>query len=395
MAVRHAVLVTAAGSSSRFNEGSCSSVKKEFLTIDGQSVLCRAIEPFLSLPGLCALAVTCREAEMASVEKQVKELLSRHKALAETLRVLFVPGGATRQESVNNGLKALESLEKSINIDYVSIHDGARPFVTSTLAKACLEAAVRTGGACPALSVTDTVVVRDKENLLSGALERSSLCTVQTPQVFALSGICQAHDKAASSGRSYTDDTAVFLDWGGKVELVPGDPSNRKITYSKDISMNRTFRTGTGWDIHRLAEGRRLVLGGTEIQSPKGCLGHSDGDALVHAVIDSLLGAASLGDIGMMFPDSDPRFKDISSLVLLDQVVALVKEKGFEIVNVDTTVILQSPKMGPYREAICLAMKDHLEGAVFNLKAKTAEHMMGELGTSDAVVCQAVCTLSC
>ena len=153
------------------------------------------------------------------------------------------------------------------------------------------------------------------------------------------------------------------------------------------------MRVGTGWDIHRLTEGRALVLGGVRIDSPKGCLGHSDGDALIHAVIDSLLGACSLGDIGTLFPDSDPRYKGISSAILLENVVSLVTENGYRIINVDTTVILQSPKLGPYKDAIRKRMSELLgvDESCFCIKAKTAEHMLGELGTGDAVVCQSAC----
>lgn len=155
------------------------------------------------------------------------------------------------------------------------------------------------------------------------------------------------------------------------------------------------MRIGTGWDIHRLAEGRKLILGGVGIDSPKGCVAHSDGDALIHAVIDSLLGACGLGDIGTFFPDTDPQYRDISSVLLLERTVGLVGREGYRIVNVDTTVILQSPKLGPYKDAIRSTMARVLgiDASCFGIKAKTAEHMLGELGDGDAVVCQSVCLL--
>lgn len=154
-------------------------------------------------------------------------------------------------------------------------------------------------------------------------------------------------------------------------------------------------RIGTGWDIHALVEGRPLILGGVSIESKKGCLGHSDGDALIHAVIDSILGACCLGDIGTLFPDTDPKYKGISSKALLSEVMEKVRSKGFKIVNVDTTVILQSPKLGPYKDEIRCCMANLLDIAedCFSVKAKTAEHMLGELGSGDAVVCQAVCLI--
>ena len=154
-------------------------------------------------------------------------------------------------------------------------------------------------------------------------------------------------------------------------------------------------RIGTGWDIHALVEGRPLILGGVSIESKKGCLGHSDGDALIHAVIDSILGACCLGDIGTLFPDTDPKYKGISSKTLLSEVMEKVRSKGFKIVNVDTTVILQSPKLGPYKDEIrrCMANLLGIAEECFSVKAKTAEHMLGELGSGDAVVCQAVCLI--
>jgi 2-C-methyl-D-erythritol 2,4-cyclodiphosphate synthase len=152
-------------------------------------------------------------------------------------------------------------------------------------------------------------------------------------------------------------------------------------------------RIGTGWDIHALEEGHDLILGGVRIESSRGCVGHSDGDALIHAVIDSVLGACGLGDIGMLFPDTDPRYRGIDSSILLKTVMEMVREDGFRIVNVDTTVILQSPKLGPYRQAICEKMTAllGLKEGFFNLKAKTAEKMLAEAGEGRAVICQSIC----
>ena len=152
------------------------------------------------------------------------------------------------------------------------------------------------------------------------------------------------------------------------------------------------MRIGTGWDIHPLVEGRDLVLGGVYIENDRGCLGHSDGDALIHAVIDAMLGAAGLGDIGDMFPDTDETFRGISSVVLLRLANDKLRENDFDIVNVDCTVILQSPKLGHYKDRMRETIAEALDLDVnsVNVKAKTAEHMMGELGSSDAVMAQAV-----
>ena len=156
------------------------------------------------------------------------------------------------------------------------------------------------------------------------------------------------------------------------------------------------MRIGMGYDVHRLVENRDLIIGGVRIPYEKGLLGHSDADVLLHAVMDALLGAAALGDIGKHFPDTDPKYKDIASTELLMQVMNLVRSKGINVVNVDTTVILQSPKLGPYKNEIRKVMSKLLgvDESCFSVKAKTAEHMLGELGTGDAVVCQSVCLVS-
>ena len=226
----HAVIVTAAGSSRRFNESCDSAVKKEFLTIGGEPILDMAIRPFLQVPGTGVLAVTYRDGDL----EVVRDIVSGLTELNSGVEVLFVKGGATRQESVFNALKALTECKKCNDIKIVSIHDGARPFVTSDLVKACLDAADVHGGACPCIRITDTIVKVGEDGLLCGRLSRDGVCTVQTPQTFRFPDIYEAH-LAARSGKSYTDDTEIFMDWGGKVAFVQGSSDNRKITYSTDL----------------------------------------------------------------------------------------------------------------------------------------------------------------
>ena len=226
----HAVIVTAAGSSRRFNESCDSAVKKEFLTIGGEPILAMAIRPFLQVTGTGVLAVTYRDGDLEVVRDIVRGLTE----LNSGIEVLFVKGGATRQESVFNALKALTECKKCNDIKIVSIHDGARPFVTSDLVKACLDAADVHGGACPCIRITDTIVKVGEDGLLCGRLSRDGVCTVQTPQTFRFPDIYEAH-LAAKSGKSYTDDTEIFMDWGGKVAFVQGSSDNRKITYSTDL----------------------------------------------------------------------------------------------------------------------------------------------------------------
>lgn len=227
----HAVIVTAAGSSTRFNASSGSKVKKEFLSIGSEPILAMAVKPFLHVPGLCMVAVTYREGDLDEVRSIVEPLI----AGKNSPEVIYVKGGATRQESVFNALKALYECRKSGDIKLVSIHDGARPFITSDLVKACLDAAEARGGACPCIRVTDTLVRIGDDGLMCARLDRSGVCTVQTPQTFRFPDIYRAHE-AAGQNAGYTDDTGIFMDWGGKVAFVQGSADNRKITYASDIA---------------------------------------------------------------------------------------------------------------------------------------------------------------
>lgn len=233
MSLSHAVIVTAAGSSTRFNASSGSSVKKEFLRIGDDPVLAMAIRPFLEVPGLKVVAVTYRDGDLEEVKGIVEPVLGGHGDVS----VLFVKGGNTRRQSVFNALEALEECEFHDDIKLVSIHDGARPFVSAGLVKACLEAAEAHGGACPCIRVTDTLMRVGEDGLLSSDISREGLCTVQTPQTFRFPDIYEAH-VAADTGKGYTDDTGIFMDWGGKVAFVQGEVSNRKITYSSDLKIS-------------------------------------------------------------------------------------------------------------------------------------------------------------
>ena len=230
--MRHAVIVTAAGSSRRFNSQSSSNVKKEFLTVDGESVLCRSIRPFLQTEGICALVVTYRKDDFQTVRDLVSTLDT------SGVKVILAEGGDTRQQSVFNGLKALYEIREELDISVVSIHDGARPYLDSALVRACIEEAERTGGACPCLPVTDTIVRIGKDGLMEKALDRESLRTVQTPQAFRFPDIYLAHLEAQGEAQ-FTDDTQIFIRRGGKVACVPGSAENRKITFAGDIAQRR------------------------------------------------------------------------------------------------------------------------------------------------------------
>jgi 2-C-methyl-D-erythritol 4-phosphate cytidylyltransferase/2-C-methyl-D-erythritol 2,4-cyclodiphosphate synthase len=271
----------------------------------------------------------------------------------------------------------------------VLIHDGARPFVTAELVRAVLHSAQQTGAAVPAIMSADTIkqaALTGERSVITAHLKRADLRAVQTPQGFAYAPLLEAHQKARQEGKTYTDDSEIWHDYVGPVAVVDGSPANRKITTPEDFSASRLPRVGIGWDRHRLASGRRLLLGGVAIPSEKGEDGHSDGDVLAHAVMDALLGAAGLGDIGERFPPGDPQWKDADSMDLLRDVRRDVRAAGWTVGNLDCVVILESPRVLPHRQAIRQSLGEALgvpPERVF-LKGKTGEGL-GAVGRGEAV----------
>lgn len=223
MSLRFSAIITAAGSSQRFNMSSGSNLKKEFMALGSSSVLGCAVKPFLQIDGLVSVIVTYREGDLEATRKLLSDI---------DHDIVFVRGGETRQQSVFNALKYL--YESKTKIDLVSIHDGARPFITKDLIENCLKTAEDIGGSCPCIRVTDTLVKVDENGLMCGRIPRDGVCTVQTPQVFRFPEIYKAH-LSAKADKAYTDDTEIFMDAGGKVGFVQGDSDNRKITYASDL----------------------------------------------------------------------------------------------------------------------------------------------------------------
>lgn len=299
-----------------------------------------------------------------------------------------VSGGATRAESVRAGLAAATG-------EIVAIHDAARPFVSESVITAAIEAAEKTGAAAPAVPVKDTIKIADAENRVCSTPDRSSLFAVQTPQCFKRELYHKA--LAAVTGEKadlVTDDCSLFELAGLPVVLTAGDYANLKITTKEDLKGENTMRIGHGYDVHRLVEGRRLILGGVDIPYEKGLLGHSDADVLLHAISDALLGVAALGDIGKHFPDTDPRYEGADSLRLLQEVGRLVNEAGYTVGNIDATILCQAPKLAPYIQT----MRANIAGALdvdvnqVSVKATTEEHL-GFTGQGEGIAAHAVALL--
>ncbi len=287
----------------------------------------------------------------------------------------IVTGGEERTHSVLNGVNEAVS-------PYVLIHDGARPLIPSFVVRNVIGALDGWPSVTPAEPVRDTLKNFEGEFVFH-TIDRSSLKAVQTPQGFNRELILKALEKTLEEGIVYTDETTLIEELEGiKTKFVKGSPLNFKVTYREDIEMVRrmlrdNIRVGTGFDIHRFEKGRKMILGGVEIPCEVGLYGHSDADALTHAIIDALLGASGLGDIGELFPDTDMRFKDIKSTILLEKVVNLLNDRGFFVVNVDAVVITEKPKLLNYKAKIVenLAKILRISCSKVSIKGKTAEKM--------------------
>lgn len=319
------------------------------------------------------------------------------------LRAKIVQGGADRQESVHHGVMAV-----SENAEIIAIHDGARPLVTPDVIKRTIDSAKAHGSGVAAVMLKDTVKRVDADGCVVDTPVRDALRAVQTPQTFDARLIREAHVKFANGrdGQRATDD-AMLAEWmGAKVMLTQGDTENIKLTtpedmlLAKEVIMRREgkseeagtmMRIGHGYDVHRLAEGRKLILCGVEVPHTLGLLGHSDADVALHALMDALLGAAAMGDIGRHFPDTDPAYKGADSTKLLDHVVGLLRDKGYRVGNVDVTIIAQRPKLKDYIERMRACVAEHLgvDADCVNVKATTTEKL-GFEGEGLGISCHAV-----
>ena len=282
-----------------------------------------------------------------------------------------VQGGATRADSVRSGLAAAKG-------QLVAIHDAARPFASAEIITAALQAAAESGAAAPAVPVKDTIKIADQDGKVVATPDRAMLYAVQTPQCFDRALYLQALEAVSGEKASLvTDDCSLFELAGLPVTLTAGDYSNLKITTKEDLQKEKTMRIGHGYDVHRLVEDRKLILGGVEVPYEKGLLGHSDADVLLHAVMDAVLGAAALGDIGQHFPDTDPAYKGADSLALTREVAKIIAAHGYKVGNIDATILCQRPKLAPHIPAMRQNIADAfgLPLDAVSVKATTEEHL--------------------
>lgn len=386
------LILTAAGLSSRFGD-----TKKELQLLGGASVLQRSLEAFLGVERLARVIITYPEGRLEEFRLALGPLLKGGSSPLPR-EIDFVQGGRSRQESVAKGLKAIMSAAADPASAIVLVHDAARPWVSADTIGAVLASARKHGACIPLIDLPDTPKEIDPDGFICAHPRRDLLKAAQTPQGFALAPLSEAYAAAAVEGWMSTDDSSIWNRYLGKVSFVAGDRNNRKITYREDLPMTERsstiFRIGEGWDIHPLVPSRKLLIGGIHIAHDKGEAGHSDGDVLWHAITDALLGAASLGDIGSHFPPSDARWKDADSGHLAKLAADLVAANGWTVGNIDCTVILESPRLGPYRDAIRANIARVLDvpDASVSMKAKTNEGF-GEIGAGNAIEARAVVLL--
>ena len=382
---KHLILL-AGGHGTRMN----ASVNKILIPLCGKPVILRSMEAFLHL--VDDIVIVAKPSEKAAITEHTESAASGR-------LVVFASGGHTRQESVYNGLCALNADPD----DPVLIHDAARCLVDSEVITRVINAVMETGTGIPGIPVTSTYKICDRESMVIQTPDRAALYEIQTPQGFRYSTIMSLSEKARKECFEATDDAGLLEHFQVPVKVVPGSVNNIKLTTPDDLSRAKTIlegdssemRIGFGYDVHQLSENRKLILCGIEIPFGLGLLGHSDADVAIHALIDAMLGACSLGDIGKLFPDTDDQYKDISSAILLRKVYDLIISRGHRINNADITIVAQRPKLQPFiplmKENIALLLKVSPEN--INIKATTTEHL-GFEGRMEGISAYAVCTVN-
>jgi len=357
-------------------------VAKQWLDLGGETVVRRAARALASCELVDELVLVVPDGEEARGAAEIA-------GLAPPGRV--VVGGAARADSVRAGLQALGGCE------LILVHDAARPFATPELVRAVALAAARGGAALAAVPVADTVK-RGEGERVAQTLDRRSLWLAQTPQGFRASLLRRAFQAAGAAAAEATDECLLVERLGENVTLVPGEPGNYKITDPRDVERARAqveppVAMGVGYDVHPFAPGRKLILGGVEFEGD-GLLGHSDADICAHAIGDAILGAAGLGDLGRHFPDTDARWKGVSSLALLKDIVAKAAAQGFAVGNCDVTLAARRPKIAPRADEMRarLAAAMGIPPSRVNVKATTGEGL-GFVGRAEGIAAHAVALL--
>jgi 2-C-methyl-D-erythritol 4-phosphate cytidylyltransferase/2-C-methyl-D-erythritol 2,4-cyclodiphosphate synthase len=373
--MRIAAILVAAGSGSRFSRGT----PKQYLQLAGKPVIRHAAEALIA---------------HASLLQPVGDADPIETALVGIPHLSPVPGGATRQQSVHAGLQALVAEQP----DIVLVHDAARPVIPAGTIPALLAALRRTPGAIPAIPVADTLK-RVADGMIMSTAPRDGLFRAQTPQAFRFSVLVAAHQ--ADAAAQATDDASLLEAAGQKVAIIPGSEDNIKLTYPEDLrrlertmTANLIARVGTGFDVHVLETGRRLVLCGVPIEHDKGLAGHSDADVGIHALCDAIYGALAEGDIGRHFPPDRQAWKDADSAHFLAHAAGRIAARNAVLANADVTLICERPKIAPHAAAMAARLAGILgvDPSAVSVKATTTEKL-GFTGRGEGIAAQAVATI--
>lgn len=380
-----AVIIPAAGSGSRMQ----TDVPKQFLELAGKPLLIHTVAAFLrcDVIGLIVVAVSREHLELT------RKLFDLH--FAENSRITVVVGGSRRQDSVKYALDSIAD-----DYDVILVHDGARPLVTEDLIQRCYSEIVTHGAAIAAVPVKDTLKKEDGCGRIATTVDRAGLWQAQTPQGASKELLKTAY--RLNGEKDVTDEASLFENSSIPVRIVGGEEANIKVTRKEDLilaasiltSRRPSLRIGHGFDAHRFAQGRKLVLGGVEIEHHHGLAGHSDADVVCHALCDAMLGALGDGDIGRHFPDSDDQYRGVSSLLLLDRVVQRCFSQSMRLANADITIVCQAPKLAPFVKEMEKNLIDRCQAAPgqLNIKATTTEKM-GYIGRQEGISCHAVVLL--
>lgn len=372
------VIIPAAGNSSRFG----GSIPKQFLSLGDETVIEKSVNLFLEISSIREVIVAINS----------NENLIKSQSFYGHSRVRFVEGGSTRSESV---FHALVEVDQSTEI--IVIHDAARPWLRKSHFEYLLSQLINDRsieGVFPIISATDSLRMKEGEDLIP--VEREQFLHVQTPQIFYHKSLKAAFDKLKKEGLHMSDESQVMEHAGFKLLAAPGERSNTKITYTDDIAnyAGRDLRIGRGIDFHQFQPGSGLTLGNIFIDCELSIVAHSDGDIILHAISDALLGAAGLRDIGYYFPDSDPKNKNLSSLIIIEKSLDLLKENGLWPRNIDFVVVCEQPKIGPYVNKIKKSLSAILkiEESFIGVKATTTEKM-GVIGNGNGIAVYAIASL--
>ena len=361
------LIVLCAGNSTRFEH----KAKKQWIRIGNEPLWLNVTKRLSSFSQFDKIIVASHENELNYMKNFTDDFT-------------FVKGGDTRQKSILNALEF-------VTTKYVMISDVARACIPESVIKNLLEQKENADCIVPVLSVTDTVIYE------TNTINRDEVKLIQTPQLSLTSTL----KKALDTQIEFTDESSAIKTINGTIKYIQGSTESKKLTLGNELDElpclkepSNNFFTGTGFDIHAFEDNKEMFLGGIKLPYEFGFKAHSDGDVLIHSIIDALLGACGAGDIGEFFPDTDEKYKGIDSKLLLEHIVGFIYNVGYEIVNIDTTIIAQKPKINPFKHEIkdSLAALLNIEKQFINVKATTAEKM-GFIGRAEGVAVQSIATL--